>query len=417
MKIKRSTVEAIVFLTVLICAFVLLGSRMGGGNMLKTLMNTVGRAEGKTSALYAGLKGYLSALGKTKEYSLDGSLPLPVISAAKSFIDEAKPYLGLARGYGEALREEYFRAMSFVRTSDLFDETGYRALRIPSEEDKKPYGRLRLWCFDPTPLLTKVMKRMRGCVMFSATLSPIEHYGRLLGADGAAGDTLLDLPSPFPRENLLSAAISIPTRYSAREESADKVAQALKALASSRTGNYLACFPSHAYMSLVARTFLSIAGDVDVLIQRRDMSEREREEFLSRFTPAPGRSLLAFVAMGGVFSEGIDLPGDRLIGAAIVGVGMPQICYERNALADLYNDDDGEGGFETAYLYPGIGKCLQAAGRVIRSEKDVGAVLFIDERYALPEYRKLLPPHLKPLKLREEKIGEALEMFWERHEQ
>ena len=122
--------------------------------------------------------------------------------------------------------------------------------------------------------------------------------------------------------------------------------------------------------------------------------------------------MVAFIAMGGVFSEGIDLPGDRLIGAAIVGVGLPQIGFERDALRLLYDGDEGEGGFETAYVYPGIGKCLQAAGRVIRTHSDRGVVLFIDERYLRPEYEALIPEHMKSTAVSEEKLPTALKKFW-----
>ncbi|MBQ6716313.1 MAG: hypothetical protein IJN21_07320 [Clostridia bacterium] len=182
-------------------------------------------------------------------------------------------------------------------------------------------------------------------------------------------------------------------------------------MVSAKKGNYLACFPSHQYLNSVAEIFMAMYGDVKVLLQTRDMTEGERKEYLDEFCENPEKSMVAFIAMGGVFSEGVDLPGDKLIGAAIVGVGLPQISFEGDCLKELYEEINGR-GFETAYVYPGIGKCLQAAGRVIRTETDRGVVLFIDERYRTQEYRSLLAPRYVPKAIDEKKLVGALREFW-----
>ncbi|MBR6499382.1 MAG: ATP-dependent DNA helicase, partial [Clostridia bacterium] len=258
---------------------------------------------------------------------------------------------------------------------------------------------------------SRVLRRSRGALLFSATLSPIEHYSYLMGLDRDMGDETLSLPSPFPRENLKSLCLDIPAVYSKRTESASRVAQALKTLAQSKTGNYIACFPSHAYLEAVYREFGFAAPEIRAIKQARNMDEAARRQFLDSFETAPETSLVGFIVLGGVFSEGIDLAGERLIGAAIVGVGMPQIGFERDCLKSLYDEKD-ENGFVTAYVYPGIGKCLQAAGRVIRSDTDRGVLLFIDERYFLPAYRRLLPGHLRPKRIKENALEGALKAFW-----
>ena len=185
-------------------------------------------------------------------------------------------------------------------------------------------------------------------------------------------------------------------------------------MAASRTGNYIACFPSHAYLNTVYALFSSLEPRIRAIKQETQMDDRARLEYLGNFEQNPQSSMVAFIAMGGVFSEGIDLPGDRLIGAAIVGVGLPQICFERDALREMYNDEEGNGGFETAYVYPGMGKCLQAAGRVIRTSTDVGAVLFIDERYMREDYIKLFPAHIAPRRAELSRLGETLKRFWQK---
>ena len=380
------------------------------GSRLSALRREVGKADGKKNSLYESLSLLLKEIGRSREYEMRSELPLPAVNAAKQFMDAAKEYLSLSRVYAKELSEAYLDAASFVRVSGDYDEDCYRTLITPS--GSRPD--MLLWCWDPTPRFKRAVKRMRGTVMFSATLSPLEHYGKLLAVEESEGGRLLDLPSPFPRENLLSLCLDIPVRYRMRQESAPRVARAIAAMAKARRGNYLACFPSHEYLNLVAGFLAAQDADIDILVQQRDMNERRREAFLARFEEAPARSLVAFAAMGGVFSEGVDLPGDRLIGAVIVGVGMPQICFERDQMRLLYDDEDGEGGFETAYMYPGIGKCLQAAGRVIRTSSDQGAVLFIDERYRLEEYRRLLPDHIRPAPVSEEKLPAALKKFWER---
>ena len=334
--------------------------------------------------------------------------PEALIGALKALGDELRPLLGLDLSITEDARLMYFDCLAFIRACDSFDPATHRLLSLSDGNGAER----KIWLWQPTGAISRVLKKSRGALLFSATLSPIEHYSYLMGLDRDRGDETLSLPSPFPRENLKSLCLDIPAVYSKRSESASRVARALRTLAESKTGNYIACFPSHAYLEAVFREFSYSAPEIRAIKQSRNMDEAARQQFLDSFEAAPETSLVGFIVLGGVFSEGIDLTGERLIGAAIVGVGMPQIGFERDCLKTLYDEKD-ENGFVTAYVYPGIGKCLQAAGRVIRSDTDRGALLFIDERYGLPAYRRLLPGYLRPKRVKESALKRALKEFWD----
>jgi len=190
------------------------------------------------------------------------------------------------------------------------------------------------------------------------------------------------------------------------------VANAVGAVVGHRKGNYLCFFPSYEYMAMVFERFVDAFPGVDVLVQTRGMTEPEREVFLESFTHDNPRTLVGFAVMGGIFGEGIDLIGDRLTGAVIVGVGLPGISPEREVIRDYFSRKNGA-GFEYAYVYPGINKVLQAAGRVIRSEMDRGIVLLIDERFRSQRYERLFPSDWEPAAVRSDSdIRGILESFW-----
>jgi Rad3-related DNA helicase len=222
----------------------------------------------------------------------------------------------------------------------------------------------------------------------------------------------LVLPSPFPKEHLrLLISNHISTLYRRREETKDELTQALAEFVRQKRGNYILYFPSYEYLRNVHISFTAECPDIDVLVQTPEMTETERDRFLCNFAYDNVESLVGFAVMGGVFGEGIDLVGDRLTGAAVVGVGLPGISPERELIRE-YFDRQGA-GFEYAYLYPGINRVLQAAGRVIRSETDKGVVLLIDERFTRTPYRSLLPAFWKPVRVKsEDQLRNALAGFW-----
>jgi len=223
------------------------------------------------------------------------------------------------------------------------------------------------------------------------------------------------LPSPFPPEHLaVLVQDRIRTHFKARDESLSDVVQAIAALVEGRRGNYIAYFPSYQYLTAVQEQFHAVHPAVPILVQRPGMSEPEREAFLAAFAAEHGETLVGFAVMGGIFGEGIDLVGDRLIGAIIVGVGLPQLCIERDLIRDYFAERTGA-GFDYAYTFPGMNRVLQATGRVIRSETDRGVVLLVDTRFAEQRYRRLFPSWWQSARVRSlSDLREALRKFWPR---
>ena len=252
-------------------------------------------------------------------------------------------------------------------------------------EKNKDDVTLRINCLDASSFLNNSLSSIKSSVIFSATLSPMEYYVNTLG--GTVNDANLVLPSPFPKDNLkIIIAPNVSIRYKNRDSSYQKVADYIKAFVKNKVGNYFVFLPSYEYL----HNLMPYIDIKDALIyeQNKEMSDEEKEAFLNNFKPSPEVTSIAFVVVGGAFGEGIDLVSDRLIGAVIVGIGMPRINFISDQISKYY-DNKGYSGYDYAYLNPGMNKVMQALGRVIRSENDRGAVLLIDERYLLNEYRDL----------------------------
>lgn len=244
---------------------------------------------------------------------------------------------------------------------------------------------LRINCLDASGFLNASLSSIKSAVIFSATLSPMEYYVNTLG--GKSSDANLVLPSPFPKDNLkIIIAPNVSIRYKNRDASYQKVADYIKAFVKNKVGNYFVFLPSYEYLHNLM-PYIDI-DDALIYEQNKEMSDEEKEVFLNNFKPSPEVTSIAFVVVGGAFGEGIDLVSDRLIGAVIVGIGMPKINFISDQISKHY-DSLGLSGYDYAYLNPGMNKVMQALGRVIRSENDKGAVLLIDERYLLNEYRDL----------------------------
>lgn len=291
---------------------------------------------------------------------------------------------GINYSFREKLLELYFELLNFIRTSEVYDEK-YLTYAEKSGNDVK----LKLFCLDPSLLLREGMNRGKSSILFSATLTPIDYFRSILGGDEE--DFRITIDSPFDSSKMcLMIENNVSTKYNMRELSYGKVADYINAAASARKGNYIVFFPSYKYLNEVYNIFSENYPDVKTICQNSSMSEEEREEFLLKFSNESEDALIGFAVMGGAFGEGIDLTGDRLIGAIIIGVGLPQICLERDIIRDYFNNLNNS-GFEYAYVYPGMNKVLQAAGRVIRTEKDRGIVFLIDERFSSPTYKNLMP--------------------------
>lgn len=363
---------------------------------LTLLRRQVGREENsRKHPLYRALSGLLAPLkelrGTHPQEEAQEELPEQLKERAQVFLGEASAFLGTPSGYQGALWEQYFAVMDFLAAAARFDG-GWRALYLPEGGGLT----VRLWCADPAAHIRETLSRVQGAALFSATLSPIGFYRDLMGMQEEEGDALLELPSPFPPEHLEVWRAAVPMRYREREQSVERLAALMLRAVRERPGNYIACFPSYAYMRQVFDALEPEAGEVRLHMQSPQMTEFAREDFLAQFSPQPERPLLALVVMGGVFSEGIDLPGSLLCGAFIVGTGVPQICLENETLRALYEQKFGPGkGYRYAYLYPGLTRAFQAAGRVIRTESDTGRVFLLDKRWCDAEHSLLLPEHWK----------------------
>ncbi|MGM7703429.1 ATP-dependent DNA helicase [Pseudalkalibacillus sp. Hm43] len=318
-------------------------------------------------------------------FSVAEELPEDFVVMLDSFVTEAEKEL-LEQKTGEEqeqLLDAYFTAKNFVRITELYDER-----YVTYVEYEKSEVKVKLFCLDPSHLLQQFGKGYRSKVYFSATLSPLGYFKDMLGAK--EDDYAVSIPSPFAKENAEVFIQPLSTRYRDRDKSVEPILSMLKNLIKTRPGNYLIFFPSYAYMNLVVESAEEADLPSELLIQNTGMTEEEREAFLAKFDEGQTETLVGFAVMGGIFSEGIDLKGDRLNGVVVVGVGLPQLNEERNIIKDYFTKS-GKNGYDYAYVFPGMNKVLQAGGRLIRTEEDFGTIVLVDDRFLTPKYQKLLP--------------------------
>lgn len=281
----------------------------------------------------------------------------------------------------------YFSLRNFLNIYDLVDDH-YVIYSQMTEEGK---FRIRLFCVDPSVNLQKCIDKSNSTIFFSATLLPIGYYKRLLSTE--EDNYAIYAQSTFAQtQRFLAFGRDVSTKYTRRNrEEYEKIADYISAVTEAQQGNYMVFFPSYRLMQDVYEVFKQkTEGFCEILMQHSNMKEHEREAFLEEFEHEREGTLVAFCVMGGIFGEGIDLKNDRLIGAIIVGTGLPQVSDEREILKNYY-DERGLSGFDYAFRYPGMNKVLQAAGRVIRTSEDRGVILLLDERFLQREYASLFP--------------------------
>ena len=311
---------------------------------------------------------------------------------------------------GEAhatLLDLYFSVQDLLQAAERYDEHFVTQLTAHSSALE-----FAILCLDPAPFVDSSLRGGRAAALFSATLTPPGYYRNVLGCPDARA---VALESPFPPQHLgLYCLPSISTRYRDREASIRPISDALAALTRGKTGNYLAFFPSYAYLRQVYEDFTARHPELPTVLQESGLDDAARAAFLARFVPHPEKTLLGFGVLGGIFGEGVDLVGDRLIGCAIVGVGLPQVNPRQEILRRYYDASPGGNGFDYAYRYPGMNKVLQAAGRVIRTREDKGVVLLLDDRFTASEYTRLLPRHWRHLQYLKntQALSDALAAFW-----
>lgn len=336
-------------------------------------------------------------------------LPEVLVNHLYRFAEKMKEWLAANQGDSSeaAGLAYYFDVLHFLKISELFDDHFETTIEVGYTDTK-----IKLFCMAPAPFLADMLAKGKGALLFSASFTPLSYYQDVLGGEAEA--LRYKLPSPFPPERQkIILADYIQTTYRKRQTSLPLVVAAIHEMVAAKTGNYFVFFPSYQYLDEVASAFAETYPDIELLIQDTKMNEQEREAFLARFESQPSKSLVGFCVLGGIFSEGIDLKGDRLIGTAVVGVGLPQMNHEQELIKE-YFDETKKKGFEYAYQLPGMNKVLQAAGRVIRDAADRGVVLLLDQRFTSPRYRPLFPNHWQHARVvaNQSQLHQELEQFW-----
>ena len=337
-----------------------------------------------------------------------GVLPLSLLSAQGEMdkLLEEPP----SEDFAEGLLEFYFQVRDFLNITELVDEN-YVVYASHGEDEK---FRIKLFCVNPAANLQKCLDKGIGTVFFSATLLPMSYYRKMLSTRTENFGIYVDSPFDQKKRCILTCR-DVSSRYTRRNyEEYRKIAEYIARMAWQKKGNYMVFFPSYRLMEDVHAVYQNefAARWVQCICQTSSMNEREREEFLMEFTEEKKETLLGFCVMGGIFSEGIDLMGDRLIGVAVVGTGLPMVSGEREILKQ-YFDQKGENGFDYAYRYPGINKVLQSAGRVIRTKEDRGTILLMDDRFLDRDYRNLFPREWSDLQICSlETVEIQLKEFW-----
>lgn len=358
-------------------------------------------------------KLFLALKRECEDYQILSSVS-HIVLKLMNLLTEMEKYLDDHKGEAgdgdvrEKVLDLYFQVRSFVNIHDVLDENYVTYCEL--EESGR--FKVKLFCVNPAVNLQTYLAYGVGTVFFSATLLPVHYYKSLLSVED--DDYAIYAESPFPRENmLLVQGRDVSTKYTMRGMGMyRKIADYIAVAAEGKKGNYMAFFPSYRFMEEVCDQFRKSGQKADVIIQSQNMGEEQREEFLSEFEQPRENSLVAFCVMGGIFSEGIDLTEDRLIGAVIVGTGLPQVCNDRE-ITRQYFDARGMKGFDYAYLYPGMNKVLQSAGRVIRTESDKGMILLLDARFSQWQYRDIFPREWEHCRIcSADTLKNYMEEFW-----
>lgn len=313
----------------------------------------------------------------------------------------------------EKVLELYFRVRRFLDTSDNLNEN----YLIYTELLESGEFQIRLFCVDVSGNLQECLNKGKSTIYFSATFLPIHYYKNLLST--LTDDYAIYAKSTFePGKRLVMVGTDTSSRYTNRNVGEyRKMAEYVLQLIQAKRGNYMVFFSSYRMMEDVAEQFVLLCEEkkenIRLICQETGMREEQREEFLAQFEESHPEGLAGFCVMGGIFGEGIDLKEDRLIGAVVVGAGLPQVCSERELLKAFY-DKRGEDGFFYAYLCPGMNKVLQSAGRVIRTEEDEGVILLLDERFGSARYRRMFPEEWGQIWLCNlQNVGQKTSEFWE----
>ena len=331
--------------------------------------------------------------------------PDKLLKALRSFVAKTEKWMNDKKGYiNEKLEELYFESMFFIKLSELFDENFCYYLEKGNE------FKVKIFLINTSEVLKSILKNAFSSIFFSATLTPLKYYRQILGGNDEE-DKLLMLDSPFNIEKLnLIVSGNLSMKYTLRDKNIDKICEYIHTTINNKKGNYIVFFPSYAYLNKVCQVYETLYED-NIIINSSSLQETEQLEILGKFYN--NRNVVLFTVVGGVFSEGINLPYDMLIGTIVIGTGIPQISFERNLIKDFF-DKKYNSGYDFAYKYPGFNKVLQSVGRVIRTEEDRGLALLIDSRLLQRNYLDLFPNHWKHFKViyNENQLNKSLNEFW-----
>jgi DNA excision repair protein ERCC-2 len=372
--------------------------------LLKDKKSTLYRAAGEVNSKMLEMKKTLE--GENSAWQEDR--PEELLQPLRNFVNSLERWLSAHPKFPQTqdMLDHYFSAIWFLKVSENYDKNYATCL----EKTNHSFS-TKLYCMDPSEQLRETFERTNSSVLFSATITPMSYFAQILGLKDSAEKRVL--PSPFPRENLcVLVSNSVSTLYRHRSQTKNQIVQTIGALVEAKKGNYMVYFPSYEYLKMVYPLYESAFPHQKILVQTHEMRESERVDFLKNFSEENDRTLVGFVVMGGIFGEGIDLVGDRLSGAAIVGVGLPGISLEREMIR-FHFEENQMPGFDYSYRFPGLIRVFQASGRVIRTENDRGAVLLIDTRYSRPQYQELFPQEWRVQQTQKPgQITQILEEFW-----
>ncbi|CAI3276892.1 ATP-dependent DNA helicase [Enterococcus cecorum] len=324
---------------------------------------------------------------KDRDYLFQKELPDKLIDLGYRWSEYFRDFLlELKDEIPTWLQNLYFDLMSFLKISEYYDDHFSFLVELVNHELK-----FKIFCLDPAHFIKQKLDFGKGSVLFSATLSPVQYYQNLLV--GHTDDLTFRQSSPFNQNQFqVLVADYLPMTYKYRSQVVDSLCELIKKATDIKAGNYFCFFPSFSYMEEVYQRYIQLYPEAEVLIQSRELKDVEKEAFLANFQAQNEQVVLGFCVLGGVFSEGIDLKKNRLIGSIIVSVGLPQISKEQEELK-RYFDEKNQQGFYYIYQLPGFNKMMQAAGRVIRTEEDRGVILLIDQRFSRKDYMQLYPSH------------------------
>ncbi|MDZ5574581.1 ATP-dependent DNA helicase [Enterococcus cecorum] len=324
---------------------------------------------------------------KDRDYLFQKELPDKLIDLGYRWSEYFRDFLlELKDEIPTWLQNLYFDLMSFLKISEYYDDHFSFLVELVNHELQ-----FKIFCLDPAHFIKQKLDFGKGSVLFSATLSPVQYYQNLLV--GHTDDLTFRQSSPFNQNQFqVLVADYLPMTYKYRSQVVDSLCELIKKATDIKAGNYFCFFPSFSYMEEVYQRYIQLYPEAEVLIQSRELKDVEKEAFLANFQAQNEQVVLGFCVLGGVFSEGIDLKKNRLIGSIIVSVGLPQISKEQEELK-RYFDEKNQQGFYYIYQLPGFNKMMQAAGRVIRTEEDRGVILLIDQRFSRKDYMQLYPTH------------------------